>query len=235
MEQVGQRRQVVVASAIAVVAGLTLAVSIYYAFGSGPVSSSATMAEGPASALVSTTTIVNTTTVTNTVVNEGTTSIDCSNLTGHPLYLGKQPIRLAANGTTSVNGGSYWYATFIPMWNGTSQSTIMFQGVNFTVTTSVPLGEMKVGETWVMSNITLLTTSTHGGFYCGYDLPPVEIDFRDGSSAVYNGETVALGANGGTVSFDRPPSNPWFTSHTAPQAGIEYQQDGGEITLNVSR
>jgi len=235
MESGGQRRQIVIASAVAVVAGLALAASVYYTFGSGQMPYSTIIAGGPTATIVSTITIVNTTTVTkNTVVNGGADSIDCSNVTGHVLYLGSQPIRLAANGTSSINGSKYWYGTFIPMWNGTNKSTIQFQGVNFTITAPDPSAEMKMGETWSISNGTLLTTSTHGGLYCGYYLPPIKIGFEDGSSAVYNGETVTVGANGGAIKFDRPSSNPWFTQHTSPLAGVGYRANGGEITLYVS-
>ena len=219
---------------MAVIAGLVLAASVYYTFGSGQVPNSTAFAGGSTATLVSTTTIVNTTTVTNTVVNLAADSIDCSNVSGRPHYLGSQPIRLAPGGTSSVNGIRYCYATFIPMWHGTSQSTIQFQGVNFTVTAPYPSGGIRVGETWILRNTTFLTTSTHGGMYCGYELPPVKVSFGDGSSVVYNGETVAVGANGGTITFDRPSGNPWFTQHTAPQAGLGYQLEGGEITLYVS-
>lgn len=235
MEQGGQKRQIVAAAAIAVVAGLALAASVYYMVGPDQTASSTTSAGGPVAMLVGTTTVVRTTTVTNTVVGGGASSLDCFNVSGRPLYLGDHPIQLAADGTSSINGTEYWYATFVPTWNGTDQATILFQGVSFTMTAPDSMAEMKVGQSWSMTNTTFLVTLTQGAGHCGYELPPIKVSFGDGSSANYNTETVAVGANGGTINFDKPSSNPWLTQHTSPQAGVGYQTDGGQITLYVSR
>jgi hypothetical protein len=79
-----------------------------------------------------------------------------------------------------------------------------------------------------------LITSTSGALYCGQELPPIQISFADGSTAAYNSEKVTVGANSGVIVFDKPPNNPWFARHLAPQAGVGYMINGGEITLYVS-
>lgn len=210
MQSFGQKRRVVITSAIAVVAALGLAASVTYAFGSSL---------GPGGV----------TTIVNTSVN----SIDCTKISGHQLTLGQQPIQLAENGTVTLGGRTYWYATFIPRYDGSTVSTIMFHGVNFTFTVPIAAGVANEG-TWRFTNNTLLITSTNGGAYCAYWLPPMKISFVDGASVTYNNETITTTGNGGLIVFDKPATNPWFTEHLSPQAGVQYQSNGGEITFYVS-
>lgn len=210
VESFNQRRRVVATSTVAVVVALALAASVTYAFGSNL---------GPGG----------TTTIVNTQVN----SIDCTKVSGHQLTLGQQPIPLSENGTATLGGRTYWYATFIPRYDGSPNSTIMFHGVNFTFTMPIAPGVAEQGH-WIFLNQTVMITSSSGGDYCAYWLPPVVISFGDGASVAYNSETITSTGTGGIIAWDKPTSNPWFSDHLSPQAGLQYQSSGGEITLYVS-
>jgi hypothetical protein len=207
MESDRQKRKMVLASVLAAVAAIGLAASVSLTFASTP----------------------NQTQTTNT-----TNYIDCTS-TNPPILNLPQTGQLKENGTTKINGVTYWYVTFIPGWSKANVSIVTFHGVTFTLT--VPLIEppKTQGEfSLTFENATELILKASGSLYCSQELPPIQITFADGLSVAYNRETVIIGANSAVITFDKPSSNPWFTQHTAPQAGVGYQVNGGEITLYVS-
>lgn len=207
MESDRQKRKMVVASVLAVVAALGLAASVSLTFAS---SSSQTQ-------------------TTNTP-----NLIDCTST--NPPILNLPPTgQLKENGTTKINGVTYWYVTFIPGWSKANVSTVTFHGVTFMLT--VPLIEppKTQGEfALTFQNATELMLKASGSLSCSQELPPIQITFADGLSVAYNHETVIIGANSAVITFDKPSSNPWFTGHLAPQAGVGYQVNSGEVTLYVS-
>ena len=179
----------------------------------------------------STTTVKQTLTLTqNTTVTEtinGTTSTRTQPMTT----------------TTTINGTTYWYVTIVPGSSMAYQSWLLFHGVNFSISqfAGSVLGDPSTkGAQWTIANATVLTGRTDGGVSCLYLLPSIGIYFSDGSSEGYNAATIMVSANAtasaatGVITFDEPTSNLWFTQHLAPQAGVAYQGDGGEITLYVS-
>jgi hypothetical protein len=197
-----QNGRTVLAVAVAVFAALGLAASVNYAF-------------------APTTTQTQTTTPSNYQ--------NCGNVTMVRL---PQSIQLKENGTTTVNGTTYWYVSFIPEFTGPT-SVVLFQGVTFTLT--VPLLDVNVtGFEQTIENATMMTTIQGTGSACGYNLPSIKIAFSDGTSVGYNSETITVNGNQALIVLDKPTSNPWFTAHTSPQAGVGYQTSGGEMTLYVS-
>jgi len=146
--------------------------------------------------------------------------------------------------TTTINGTTYWYVTIVPGSSMGYQSWIMFHGVNFSIGQQAGqvLGNKATrGTQWTIIDATVLTGRTDGGVSCSYLLPSIGITFPDGSSADYNGAVIAVSSPPttkenatGVITFDGPSSNPWFTPHLGPQAGVSYQAYGGEITLYVS-
>jgi hypothetical protein len=199
----------VLAVAVSVIAAVGLAASVNYAF-----------------ALAS-----------STQTSTSSNNQACENMTQPSLIL-PEVVQLKENGTTSINGTTYWYVSFIPVFvNGTT--LVIFHGVTFTF--SIPLVDrngnptQSVGSEWVVDNFTEITIAQYAdGSRCGYMLPSVKIAFGDGSSANYNTETTIVNGNTAHTIFDKPTSNPWFTPHTSPQAGVGYQSLGGSLTLYVS-
>ncbi len=184
------------AVAVAVIAALGLAASVNYAFASAG----------------------STQTSTATTTETSTTTVTSQSSLGAP-----QVDQLKENGTTTINGTTYWYVSFIPN-HGVSlyDTVIIFHGVTFTLTepfatTAVP------GYETVIPNMTLWP----GG---GYLLPTIKIAFGGGTSTVYNDATITVKGNVYTIIFDKPTSNPWFSEHTAPQAGIGYGPLAGQMT-----
>lgn len=155
-------------------------------------------------------------------------SIDCTK-TNPPMLNLPAGSTLNADGTTMIGGTSYWYVSFIQG----NLTTVDFHGVLFTFNGFV-WGNASLGAQFNIKGTDLTTKTSPNGLYCGTTLPQITITFPDGTVAVYNKETVTLTAVGANITFDTPSSNPWFTQHTSPQAGIGYQTDGGEITLYVS-
>jgi len=208
----------VVASVLAVVAALSLAASVSYAFAPASVQTS--------TSTNTTTTSINTTTTT-TIISTNTYTVPLSS--GQP-----QLFQLKENGTTTINATTYWYVSFEPfalssgLFDG---GVIAFHGVTFTFT--APL---------IRTNITrfqlTVVNETFVGGSSGYLLPSVKITFGDGMSTFYNSQTIAMNGNSSAViTMDRPTSNPWFTEHAAPQAGVGYGPDNGQMTrmtLHVS-
>jgi hypothetical protein len=142
---------------------------------------------------------------------------------------------LTPNGTVTVNDTTYWYVTIIPNTSLTGES-FRFQGVNFSMG-SASSDILVSGVKWTTSNATVLLTLVNGNPSCWFFLPWFGISFSDGTTVVYNSYTASVNAGGtqGNLTFNNAPaSNPWFTQHTGPQAGVGYQTDGGEITLYVS-
>jgi len=100
---------------------------------------------------------------------------------------------------------------------------------------------------------TVLTARTNSNLRCPYTLPQIAVEwggaftspptFSPSSWETFNKaviETYNIHINQTTavdqenIYFSPPSSNPWFTQHLSPQAGVGYQTDGGEITLYVS-
>jgi len=196
-----QKRQMVLAVTIAVIAALGLAVSVSYGFSS-----------------------------TGTTTTSTTISNNCT-LTNPPMLSLPPNSTLKENGTISIGGTTYWYVTFIKG----NLTTVNFHGVQFSFNAGFVQPPFAGSEVQV-NNATRLSTSGNsnslGG--CGSFLPQVTLTFHDGSSVVYNKEIVTITAIGANVTYAKPISNPWFTQHTSPQAGVGYQTNGGEMTLYVS-
>ncbi len=145
--------------------------------------------------------------------------------------------------TTTINGTKYWYVTIVPGSSMSDLSWYLFHGVNFSFSQlagSVLGSPSTKGAQWTITNATMLAGRTGGGVSCLCLLPSIGIYFSDGHSEGYNAATIIVGANAtasaatGIITFNEPASNPWFTQHIAPQAGVAYLADGGEITLYVS-
>ena len=197
----------VFAAAMAVVAALGLAGAVTYGFSS-------------------------TATATTSVTSSTIPGIDCT--TTSPPMLNLPPnSTLKEDGTTMIGGTSYWYVSFI-LGNLT---TVYFHGVQFAFNTGVFELPKTPGYQISGGNVTSLITKywpSTGSPGCLYFLPQITVAFPDGSSVVYNKETVTLTAVGANITYDKPSSNPWFTPHTSPQAGVGYQINGGTMTLYVS-
>lgn len=199
----------VLAVAVSVIAAVGLAASVNYVFAS----------------------------TTSTQTNTSSNNQDCVNPTQPSLIL-PQFVQLKENGTTTINGTNYWYVNFIPVFvNGTT--LVVFHGVTFTFT--IPLVDengnptQPLGSEWVVDNFTEITIMQGtDGSRCGYMLPSIKIAFGDGSSVNYNSQTTIVNGNTAHTIFDKPTSNPWFTPHASPQAGVGYQSIGGSLTLYVS-
>ena len=155
-------------------------------------------------------------------------SIDCTQTTPPMLNL-PAGSALHEDGTTVIGGTTYWYVSFIQG----NLTTVTFQGVQFAFNSFV-WGNDSLGAQFTIKGTDLTTKTDPNGLYCGYTLPQITITFSDGSSVVYNKETVNVTALGANIVFDTPSSNPWFTQHVSAQAGVAYQTNGGEITLYVS-
>lgn len=202
-----QKKQMVFAIAIAVMAALGLAVTVTFGF----------------SSTVSTTT------------NTTNTSSDCTH-TNPPMLSLPPNSTLKEEGTTVIGGTTYSYVSFIEG----NLNTVNFHGVTFAFNDFLLPSPPQGGYVSIV-NATMLretkTTNSSGfgglGGCMGF-LPQITITFGDGSSVVYNRATVTVTAVSANETFDKPSSNPWFTQHTAPQAGVAYQTNGGEITLYVS-
>ena len=196
-----QKRQMIIAISVAVIAALGLAATVAYAFSSTGAGN-------------------------NTTVNLG--SIDCTS-TNPPMLNLPAGSTLKEDGTTVIGGTTYWYVSFIQG----NLTTVNFHGVQFAFNSFV-WGNDSLGAQFTIQGTDLTTKTSPNGLYCWATLPQITITFPDGSAVVYNRETVALTAVGANITFDTPSSNPWFTQHLSPQAGVGYQTDGGEITLYVS-
>jgi hypothetical protein len=201
-----QNRQMVVAVTLAVVAALGIAATVTYGFSSATSSTAGT--------------------TSNTIP-----SIDCTS-TKPPMLNVSPNSTLKEDGTTEIGGTSYWYVSFIQG----NLTTVYFHGVQFAFNDFMgsTFPGVSVGSQ-ISIDATLLTTKTSpSGLYCASFLPQITITFPDGSSVVYNKETVSLTPVGANITFAKPASNPWFTQHISPQAGLAYQTNGGQITLYVS-
>ena len=193
----------VLAVAVSVIAAIGLAASVNYAF-----------------ALA---------TSTQTATNSNYQ--DCTK-TNPPMLRLSEFNQLKENGTTTINGTTYWYVSFIPEVPNLT-SVIVFHGVTFTL--NVPMVNTNIeGFGMTVENGTFLTTIQGDNGRCGYLLPSIKIAFGDGMSVNYNSETITVNGNSALIVLDKPTSNPWFTPHTSPQAGVGYQSIGGLLTLYVS-
>jgi len=195
-----QKRQMILAISVAVIAALGLAVSVTYAF---------SIPRG-------------------STINLG--SIDCTK-TNPPMLNLPAGSTLKEDGTEVVNGTTFWYVSFIQG----NLTTVYFHGVQFAFNEIASDSiNSTIGAQITSKEVDLTTKTTPSGLYCGYTLPQITITFPNGSVVVYNKETVAITALGANIVFDTPSSNPWFTQHISPQAGVGYQTNGGEIPLCVS-
>ncbi len=164
---------------------------------------------------------------------------------------------LAPNGTVTVDGTTYWYATFVPTEESLAGETYHFEGVNFTEQ-SASSAILTGIQQWSVTNATVLEAPIDGGRSCSFYLPSFGISFSDGSEYFLNSyvadlsgaapnATLAVAPSPGsaidlnaaapnaTLTFQNPPtSDPWFTPQTAPRAGVGYEADGGALTLYVS-
>jgi hypothetical protein len=175
-------------------------------------------------------------------------------------------ITLSENDTTTINGTTYWYVSFVPRWTSEQATTdVLFHGVNFSVSAGSVQGEtiqnasqftlvidgkpIKLALELNVYDETLLTAETSANTLCTYALPSVTVEW--GGPTLNNvGEweyfnqvgtylnTVPLNKTASlmqeNVYYSPPSSNPWFTQHIGPQAGVGYQTSSGEITLYVS-
>ena len=195
-----QKRQMVLAISVAVIAAIGLAVSVTYAF---------SIPRGP-------------------TINLG--SIDCTK-TNPPMLNLPAGSTLREDGTEVINGTTFWYVSFIQG----NLTTVYFHGVQFAFNeVAYDSINSSIGAQITSKEVDLTTKVSPTGIYCGYTLPQITITFPSGSVVVYNKETVAITALGANITYDTPSSNPWFTQHISPQAGVGYQTNGGKITLYVS-
>ena len=158
--------------------------------------------------------------------------IDCTKTNPPMLNLPAGSV-LKEDGTSVINGAPYWYVSFIQG----NLTTVNFHGVQFAFNSGIGVPRLpnSTGSQIEFSNATLLTgPHSPGSPTCGGFLPQITITFPDGSSVVYNKETITLTAIGANITWAKPLSNPWFTPHVSPQAGVAFQTDGEEITLYVS-
>jgi len=214
--------KLVLSSVVAAIAALGLALSVSYAF--------------PAS--------------TSSTPQSNVNSINCSP-SDHGVLNMTKIVNLTANGTRTINGTIYWYATFVPSWSRFNESSVLFEGVNFSVfSISHALFGLKQPKiAWTISGATVLSVGNAGNL-CTFLLPSVGIHFADGKAEYYNLYVVSINYLNSTSAvgnmtfnmespvggpYGTPSTNPWFTTHETPRAGVGYQSDGGAITLYVSK
>lgn len=179
------------------------------------------------------------------VANPNSSGIDCMPSGSGTLYMGAN-VTLAGNDATTVNGTTYWYASFIPghyeldnstpgYLNAYDPSSVAFHGVTFVFSPEVDsLLHYGPGAVWNFTNLVFL----HAGTACTFTLPVIHVYFTDGSMDGENQVGVYILASGGRVTSGsvefHDTTNPWFTAHASPRAGISYDAGTGEITLYVS-
>jgi hypothetical protein len=231
------------ASIVSVLLAVSLVVASIAYFPNNAPTATATSVKTVTTSTHQTTTVTTVREVTTTINPADMGNVSCGLFLHEPWYLNLPSNgTLKEDGTTIIGGTEYWYVSFV-MGNLTS---VNFQGVNFAFNSSQ--GPITMGASITIYNFTQLTvsavqynTTRSGPQGCGlgYPLPQITITFKDGSSVVYNRfsysitKTSSLTIINGT--FDKPTSNPWFTQHVSPQAGIAYQVNGGQITLYVGK
>ena len=259
MESTWEKRRSILASGLAILMALALATSMTYAFPAGPKTGNSTFV-----VTVTGTVVPNNETgkvpgpgmpeclsevphVLNlprniTLTENGTVSI--AGMTYW--YVGFVPRWMSLTDYSIVSFHGVDFSLSAVEQYDTSGSSTAFEGfINGTV---VP-----VDFRYNVYGATVLTARTSTNLPCSYTLPQVAVEwggaftspptFSPSSWETFNKaviETYDIHINQTTaldqenIYFSPPSSNPWFTQHLSPQAGVGYQTDGGEITLYVS-
>jgi hypothetical protein len=227
-----ETKRSVLASVIAVLVAVSLAVSVSYAFPASPGTATTTVTSGAnviggdiatASCLFS---------VPHTLVlpdyNTGKPNVTVTTVTGPGsnytiTKLGKLPfanVTLAANGTTTINGKTYWYVTFIPVFTSfMDEAYINFHNVTFFLSSvvqyeysgrmqgfagfvshnnsSASYGPLPVDYQISVNDATMLVAKTSSGSPCTYFLPQFTVEWnfpvsQHSSWQSYNGASIAF-------------------------------------------
>jgi hypothetical protein len=270
-----EMKRPVLASVVAVLVAVSLAVSVSYAFPASPGTATTTVTLGSNVIGGDNATSSCLSSVPHTLILPGyntgspntTETVTENGSTYTSIKLGVLPfanVTLAANGTTTIAGKTYWYVTFIPVFTSFMEAAyINFHGVTFFLSSVVQYeysGRMQGGAgtgngTMLpvdyeisVNDATMLVAKTSSGSPCTYFLPQFTVEWafpvlEHTSWQSYNQASIAfsqIGVNktnfidSEVVSFTPPLPNPWFSQGVDPQAGVSYQANGGEITLYVS-
>lgn len=140
----------------------------------------------------------------------------------------------SAKGVTVTVDGSAYYSTTVPVTY--NMSTLTFKGVRFDfayIFTETPA----VGPYKNWRNVTSVTApcppgAMGGASLCSEGLPQVQVTFPDGSVEYFNRATAVSS----TVTYQRPSSYPWFSTHRNPEVAIMLNTNAptASLTLYVS-
>ena len=262
----GLGKKTVLTSAFAVLLAVVLAISVAYALPSGPSPNNVMGGDIAASSCLSSVPHALVLPDYNTGKPNITTTVTGGGLNGTVTKLGKLPysnVTLAANGTTTINGTTYWYVTFVPVFTSyMDEAYVNFHNVTFFLSSVVQYAYSGRMQGFAVSNgtllpvdykislgdATMLVAKTSSGSPCTYFLPQFTVQWnfpvsQHDSWQSYNQASMAFSQIGSNktnfidsevVSFPYSLPNPWFSQGVNPQAGVSYQANGGEITLYVS-
>ncbi len=104
-----------------------------------------------------------------------------------------------------------------------NSTTYMFEGITFSFSYPCNLAANPLEScAKVTPTIVSCTTEPTGyAIYCQGTLPQIEITFSDGKVEYFNEATTI----NGVVTYDRPASYPWFSVHSTPRVGIEFDKN----------